>query len=75
MKTKARGAALESCQGYSLTIAFLHEFFALSISHLFNAPVQNSRGDHQEGDKPNGAASNKFMPDRSSAALLQPLLE
>jgi hypothetical protein len=49
-------------------IGFLHEFFALPISHLFNAPVQNSRGDHQEGDKPNGAASNKFMPDQSSSA-------
>ena len=49
-----RGAALESSQCYSLTIGFLHEFFALSVSHLFNAPVQNSRGEHQEGDKPNG---------------------
>jgi hypothetical protein len=75
MKMNARGAALESGQCYSLTIGFLHEFFALSISHLLNAPVQNSRGDHKEGDKPNGAASNKFMPDRSSGALLQPLLE
>jgi hypothetical protein len=36
-------------QCYSLTIGFLHESFALSVSHLFNAPVQNSRKDHQEG--------------------------
>jgi hypothetical protein len=32
-----------------LTIGFLHEFFALSISHLFNAPVQNGRGTTKRG--------------------------